>query len=627
MYCRTTGELIRVQEALAAERKKARHTLILSSGTCGQACGSLRVAEILRQEVKNTRLNGLVRLRITGCHGFCEQEPLLIIEPQDILYCRVRPEDVPEIVFATIEQDRVLERLLYEDPATGRKTVHEAELPFYDRQYRVLLGRNKLVDPTSLEDYLAVAGYSSLVKALGSLEPGEVIEEVERSGLRGRGGGGFPTGKKWRLCRSAPGSPKYVICNADEGDPGAYMDRSLLEGNPHSIIEGMLIGAYAIGATEGYIYVRNEYPLAVKHARIAVQQARSMGLVGENILGNGFSFDLRVARGAGAFVCGESTALIASLEGRVGEPSPKDVHTVEKGFRDRPTNLNNVETWANIPLIIERGAAHFAGTGTGGSKGTKIFALTGKVRNTGLVEVPMGTTLETIVHQIGGGAVDGAGIKAVQIGGPSGGCLPAELFRLPVDFEAIKEAGAMVGSGGLVVMDTDTCMVDVARYFLDFLIDESCGKCLPCRVGLKRMREIIIDIQEGRGTMASLELLQETAETVAKASLCGLGKTAPNPVLTTIRYFLEEYRSHILEKRCPAGVCKALIRYAIDGELCRACGVCAKLCPHQAISVTDLEGEKSYVITSERCRKCGACREACAFGAIKVTQEQPCLST
>jgi NADH:ubiquinone oxidoreductase subunit F (NADH-binding)/(2Fe-2S) ferredoxin/NAD-dependent dihydropyrimidine dehydrogenase PreA subunit len=627
MHCRTIGELTNLRKALQEDREKARHTLILSSGTCGQACGSGQVAEALAEGLRGSRLNGAVHLRVTGCHGFCEQEPLLIVEPQDLLYCRIKPEDIPEIISETLEQGKVVERLLYSDPSTGRKISCESELPFYRHQDRTLIGRNRLVDPRQITDYIASGGYASLAAALSRLEPEQVIEEIKRSGLRGRGGGGFPTGRKWESCRRATGSPKYVICNADEGDPGAYMDRSLLEGNPHSIIEGMLIGAYAIGAEQGYIYVRNEYPLAVEHARIAIEQARSLGLLGENILGSSFSFDLQIARGAGAFVCGESTALMASLAGGVGEPSPKDVHTVEKGFLDRPTNLNNVETWANVPLIIEHGADRFAAKGTAASKGTKIFALTGKVRNTGLVEVPMGTPLARIVYDIGGGASDGAGIKAVQIGGPSGGCLPAELLHLPVDFEAMTEAGTMVGSGGLVVMDSRTCMVDVARYFLDFLIEESCGKCFPCRVGLPRMREIVTDICNGEGTMEKLELLQETAETVSKASLCALGKTAANPVFTTIRYFEDEYRAHILEKRCPAGVCKPLIRYRIDQQRCRACGACAKICPQQAITVLRKGGGKSYLIQSELCSKCGTCRQACAFEAIEVVQEERCRNT
>jgi NADH-quinone oxidoreductase subunit F len=629
-FLRNTGELVSYRDTISEEQGRYARSVHVCIGTGCTAKGSRRLYQLFCEAAEKHRGDGcgaIIQSKGVGCHGFCELGPIVVIEPGQILYRGVEESDVAEIFRETVLGGRVVERLLYADPQTGGKVRTPGEIPFYWEQKRIVLERNGRIDPTSIDDYLADGGYSSLVKALSSMTGEEVIEEIERSGLRGRGGGGFSTGKKWRLCRCAPGTPKYVICNADEGDPGAYMDRSLLEGNPHSIIEGMLIGAYAVGAEEGYIYVRNEYPLAVEHARVAVQQARSMGLLGENILGSGFCFDLHIARGAGAFVCGESTALVASLEGRVGEPSPKDVHMVERGFRNLPTTLNNVETWANVPGIIERGAAFFAGIGSNGSRGTKIFALTGKVRNTGLVEVPMGTTLETIVYRIGGGTVDGSRVKAVQIGGPSGGCLPAELFKLPVDFEAMKEAGAMVGSGGLVVMDAQTCMVDVARYFLDFLIDESCGKCLPCRVGLQRMREIIIDIQEGKGTLESLELLQETAETVAKASLCGLGKTAPNPVLTTIRYFGDEYRAHILERRCPAGVCKPLIRYTIDGELCRACGACAAACAHQAITRRELHGEKSYAIDSELCRKCGVCREACLFDAIRITREEPCPST
>jgi NADH:ubiquinone oxidoreductase subunit F (NADH-binding)/(2Fe-2S) ferredoxin/NAD-dependent dihydropyrimidine dehydrogenase PreA subunit len=638
MILRSPEELETYRDTLRGRRKRYARKVHVCIGTGCAAKGSRRLYELFCEAAAKHGGNGaIIESKGVGCHGFCELGPIVVIEPEQILYHGVEESDVEEIFRETVLAGRVVERLLYADPQTGSKIKTPGDIPFYREQKRIVLERNGRIDPTSIDDYLADGGYSPFAAALSSMEPEQVIEEIERSGLRGRGGGGFPTGKKWRLCRNAQGSPKYVICNADEGDPGAYMDRSLLEGNPHSIIEGMLIGSYAIGAEEGYIYVRNEYPLAVEHARIAVQQARCLGLLGNNILGSGFSFDLTVARGAGAFVCGESTALIASLEGRVGEPSAKDVHTVERGLRDLPTNLNNVETWANVPGIIGRGAAFFAGNGSGGSRGTKIFALTGKVRNTGLVEVPMGTTLETIIYRIGGGTVDGSGVKAVQIGGPSGGCLPAELFGLPVDFEAMKEAGAMVGSGGLVVMDEQTCMVDVARYFLDFLIDESCGKCFPCRVGLQRMREIIIDIQEGRGTLESMQLLRETAETVSKASLCGLGKTAPNPVLTTMRYFGEEYRAHILEKRCPAGVCKPLIRYAIDSELCRGCGACAKACPCQAIIRRDLQGGKSYAIDSALCRKCGACREACPFGAIRIAreealgeevlQEEPCPST
>jgi NADH:ubiquinone oxidoreductase subunit F (NADH-binding)/NAD-dependent dihydropyrimidine dehydrogenase PreA subunit len=447
------------------------------------------------------------------------------------------------------------------------------------------------------------------------LAPEAVIDKIKASGLRGRGGGGFPTARKWTECRSAPGDEKYVICNADEGDPGAYMDRSVLEGNPHLVLEGMMIGAWAVGAQKGYVYVRNEYPLAVKHARTAVEQARELGLLGKNILGSDFSFDVEIARGGGAFVCGESTALMVSLEGQVGEPRSKDVHTVKDGLWHKPTTLNNVETWANIPSIILNGPSWFAAKGTKGSKGTKIFALTGRVKNTGLVEVPMGTPLRKIVFDIGGGATNGVGVKAVQTGGPSGGCLPAEKFDLPVDFEALYEAGSMVGSGGIVVMDNKTCMVDVAKYFLTFLLEESCGKCVPCRLGIGRMLEIVTDITEGRGRPEQIDLLKELAETVAHTSLCGLGKTAPNPVLSTLQYFYKEYEAHINNKCCPAGVCQALIKYEIDDEKCKGCGICFSACPNGAI-----KGEKKeiHVIDQDECQKCGICIDECKLDAINV---------
>jgi NADH-quinone oxidoreductase subunit F len=446
------------------------------------------------------------------------------------------------------------------------------------------------------------------------MDPEEVIREIKASGLRGRGGAGFPTGRKWEEAREAPGDEKYVICNADEGDPGAYMDRCLLESNPHAILEGMMIGAWAAGAGTGYVYVRHEYPLAVRHTRNAVSQARELGLLGENILGSNFSFDIEIARGGGAFVCGESTALMASVEGKVGEPRPKDIHTVKEGLWNKPTVLNNVETWANVPSIILNGSGWFAAKGTRGSKGTKIFALTGKVRNTGLVEVAMGTTIHDIVYKIGG-ASDGRAVKAIQTGGPSGGCLPSSQFGLPVDFDSLHDAGSMMGSGGMVVMDEKTCMVDVAKYFLKFLQDESCGKCIPCRVGISRMLEIVTDITEGRGTRAQLALLKELAETIGQTALCGLGKTAPNPVLSTLRYFGDEYLAHVDEKRCPAGVCRPLISYVIDSVKCNGCGLCVRSCPHEAISG---EKKKVHVIDPDECRKCGICAAECKFDAIMV---------
>jgi NADH-quinone oxidoreductase subunit F len=603
------------ERLLAARREKSK-TVTVCGGTGCQASGCRAVIEAVRTQLAEQGLADSVVLRVTGCHGFCEQGPLMVVEPGNALYCRISPDDAAEIVSRTIARGEVIERLLYTDPVSGEKAPTASQVPFYAAQDRVLLGQNERLDPTSIEDYIGIGGYSALAKVLVGMQPERVIEEVQASRLRGRGGGGFPTGRKWAACRGAKnGDGKYVICNADEGDPGAYMDRSILEGNPHAVLEGMIIGAYAIGANQGYIYVRNEYPLACRHAGIAIEQAREYGLLGPDILGSGFALDVEVARGAGAFVCGESTALMASLEGKVGEPSPKDVHTVEQGLWKRPSNLNNVETWANIPSIINNGAAWFAAKGTEASTGTKVFALTGRVKNTGLVEVPMGTSLRTIVFDIGGGAPDGGKVKAVQTGGPSGGCLPTSRFNLRVDFDTLAEAGSMVGSGGMVVMDQQTCMVDVAKYFLRFLQDESCGKCVPCRIGIDRMLEIVTDVSEGRGRPEQLDLLEELAETVAETSLCALGKTAPNPVLSTLKYFRDEYEAHINQRRCPAGVCRALIRYAIDDKKCNGCGACAKACPHDAVAGNK---KQPHVIDPQTCVKCGICRDTCQFDAVAV---------
>ena len=612
---RNPAELEELRNSLLASRDPSQPLIAVCSSTGCSASGAQAVLAAFKRELAEQGLEDKVLLKATGCHGFCERGPIVVIHPQEIFYQRVTEEDVPEIVSKTIINGEVVDRLLYTDPVTGEKIVHEGEIPFYKKQMRILYGNNGKIDPTSIEDYIALGGYSALSKVLFSMSPEEVIETIKRSGLRGRGGAGFPTGRKWESCRNAPGDVKYVICNADEGDPGAFMDRSLLEANPHSVLEGIIIGAYAVGAREGYIYVRHEYPLAVKHVGIAISQAKEYGLLGEDILGSGFDFDFKIRRGGGAFVCGESSALMRSVEGKVGEPKDKHIHATESGLWDKPTVLNNVKTWASVPHIINRGADWFASIGTEKSKGTMVFSLVGKINNTGLVEVPMGITLRELIYDIGGGIPGGKKFKAVQTGGPSGGCIPESLLDLPVDYEALTEAGSMMGSGGMIVMDETTCMVDVARYFLGFTKEESCGKCTPCREGIERMYEILTDICEGRGKEGDIELLEELAEVVRDASLCGLGKTAPNPVLTTIRYFRDEYEAHIKEKRCPAGVCRALIQYFVIAEKCTGCGVCRRNCPQGAIS-----GEKKepHVIDQEKCIKCGLCYDLCKFDAIGV---------
>lgn len=509
----------------------------------------------------------------------------------------------------------IIDRFLYKDPATGQKIIYEDDVPFYKKQMRLVFGMNISIDPTSLDDYLAAGGYSALAKVLKDMKPDEVIQMIIDANLRGRGGGGFPAGWKWYETRHAHGDPKYVICNADEGDPGAYMDRSLLEGNPHLVLEGMMIGAYAIGSSQGYIYVRNEYPLAVKNATIAIQQLREVGLLGKNILGSGFDFDITINRGGGAFVCGESSALFASLEGRAGEPRVKYTHATHKGLWDKPTNLNNVETWANVPFIVNKGVEWYRSIGTENSKGTKIFSLVGKINNTGLVEVPMGMTLREIVYDIGGGIPGGKKFKAVQTGGPSGGCLPAQCLDAPIDFDELTKLGSMMGSGGMIIMDENTCMVDVARYFMKFLVDESCGKCVPCREGVRRMNDILDDICEGRGSESDVKLLENMSKGILDGALCALGNTAPNPVLSTLMYFRDEYIAHVKDKKCPAGICKALIKYSVSAEKCTGCGVCRKKCPSECISG---EKKKVHVIEQAKCVKCGACKDSCKFDAIIV---------
>lgn len=553
-------ELRSLRDRIIKERSLNKPSIVVSSGTCCQARGSSEIVEEFRKSIERHFLQEKVSLRITGCGGFCQSEPNVVIYPEEIYYQKLSPEDVEEIILKTILEGKIIERLLFIDPTTGQKTIHLKEIPFFRKQRRLLLANNLRVDPASIDDYLAIGGYSALSKALQEKNPDDVIAEIKRSGLRGRGGAGFSTGNKWELCRKAKGDIKYVICNADEGDPGAYMDRSLLEGNPHSVIEGMIIGGYAMGACEGIIYVRDEYPLAVKHAQIAIHNAREYGLLGQDILGSGFNFDISVSMGAGAFVCGEETALIASIEGERGTPRQRPPFPAQKGLWGKPTNINNVETWANVPLIITEGAEWFSSIGTERSKGTKIFSLVGKINNTGLVEVPLGSTLREIIYDIGGGIPGNRRFKAVQTGGPSGGCIPAYLLDLQIDYEGLKKAGCIMGSGGMIVMDENTCMVDIARYYTAFLNDESCGKCLSCRKGTQRMEEILTDITQGRGREGDIELLEELASTIRDVSMCGLGQTAGNPVLATIRYFREEYEEHIRRHHCRAGTCKALVK-------------------------------------------------------------------
>ncbi|MCX7912062.1 MAG: NAD(P)H-dependent oxidoreductase subunit E [Dehalococcoidales bacterium] len=552
---KSVKELEALRQSIISRRDAAQTVISVCGGTGCHSHGCQRVVAAFREELEKQNLGDKVSLKISGCHGFCERGPLVVIRPHDILYQRVRDKDVPEIVTQTVVKGNRVDRLLYTDRVTGQKIANETEVPFYKLQSRLIFGSNGFIDPTSIEDYIAIGGYTALPRAF-KMKPEEIIAEIKKSGLRGRGGAGFPTGLKWESTRNAPGKPKYVICNADEGDPGAFMDRSLVEGNPHSVLEGMIIGAYAIGSHEGFIYIRNEYPLAVKHMRIAIEQAEKYGLLGENILGSGFSFSVKIKRGGGAFVCGESTALMASLEGKVGEPRAKYIHTSEQGLWGKPSNLNNVETWANVPLIINKGADWYAKIGTEGSKGTKIFALVGNITNTGLVEVPMGTTLRKIIFEIGGGIPKGRKFKAVQTGGPSGGVIPEGLLDLPVDFDELTKVGSMMGSGGMIVMDEKTCMVDIARYYIGFLEEESCGKCVPCREGLRQMKYILDRIVAGQGREEDITLLEELSATLVDASLCQLGATAPNPVMSTLKYFRDEYLAHITEKRCPAGVCK-----------------------------------------------------------------------
>lgn len=606
------------------EKEKSR--ILVCAGTGCVANGSLRVYEAIKAEVEKRNAYISVEMLLeeenasgttvikSGCHGFCEMGPLVRLEPSGVLYTKVKYEDAEEIVTALLEGKKPVERLLYKHPVTGEIYAQEMEIPFYKHQTRHILSHCGVIDPENIREYIVEDGYQALAKAVTDMNSEAVCKEILDSGLRGRGGGGFPTGRKWEATRVSPGDKKYVVCNGDEGDPGAFMDRSVMEGDPHKLIEGMAVAGFAVGADEGYIYVRAEYPLAVHRLKVAVNDAMAMGLLGDNILGSGFNFKIKIKEGAGAFVCGEETALMASIEGERGMPRPKPPFPAQSGLWGKPTLINNVETLVNVPKIINNGAAEFRKRGTEKSPGTKTFALTGQVANTGLIEVPMGITLRNIVYEIGGGLRDGKEFKAVQIGGPSGGCLTEEHLDLPLDFDSLLAVGAMIGSGGLVVTDKKTCMVEFARYFMNFTQNESCGKCVPCREGTKRLLEILQRAVDGKGRPEDAEILEELAVTVKDSSLCGLGKTAPNPVLSMLKYFKDEYMSHIKDKKCPANVCKALVGYFIDATLCRGCSKCSRACPVGAISGVI---KQPFVIDTDKCIKCGACASSCPFNAVK----------
>jgi NADH:ubiquinone oxidoreductase subunit F (NADH-binding)/(2Fe-2S) ferredoxin/Pyruvate/2-oxoacid:ferredoxin oxidoreductase delta subunit len=594
--------------------------IIVCHGTGCIANGSMEVAEALRKALAKSKIEAAVvpEIKTTGCHGFCSRGPLVIIQPEGLFYQKVTPKDCAEIVEYTLIEGKPIERLLYDDPATGEKILNHQDIPFYRHQKRLVMRNIGKIDPTDIKDTIVAGGYRALVKALTSMTPDETVQVVEESGLRGRGGAGFPTGKKWRTALDAgeeKGGPIYVVVNGDEGDPGAFMDRTLMEGDPHAVLEGLIIGAYALGANHGFMYVREEYPLARKHLKMAMDQARDMGLLGTDILGSGFDFDIQIVRGAGAFVCGESTALFTSIEGRAGEPRPKYVRSAEEGLWGKPTVLNNIETWCNVPLIIENGPDWYKDLGVPHSTGTKVFSLVGKVNNVGLVEIPMGMPLVDLVEKIGGGVPGGGPFKAVQTGGPSGGCLPYDLRNTPVDFDSLTKAGSMMGSGGMIVMDDKDCVVDVSRYFLKFLEDESCGKCLPCRLGLKSMLQFLDRFAGGKGAMKDIDELESLAKAIQDGSLCALGGSSPNPVLTTLKYFRDEYEMHIIDGKCPAGVCKDLISYSIDSEICTGCGLCARHCPQECIKG---EKKKPHRINPETCIRCGMCLDSCTFGAIIV---------
>ena len=591
-----------------------RSHVLVCGGTGCTSSGSEQIIQTLKDELKKNKLQNEVAVVKTGCHGLCAEGPVMIVYPEAVFYSRVRPEDVEEIVSEHLLKGRIVERLVYHEAQTPEGIKSLNETTFYKKQHRIALRNCGVINPESIDEYIGTGGYEALGKVLTEMTPDEVIQTILDSGLRGRGGAGFPTGLKWRFASGNRGNvQEYVCCNADEGDPGAFMDRSVLEGDPHVVLEAMAIAGYAIGADQGYIYVRAEYPIAVERLQIAINQAREYGLLGKNIFDTGFNFDIELRLGAGAFVCGEETALMTSIEGNRGEPRPRPPFPAVKGLFQKPTILNNVETWANIPQIILNGPEWFASMGTEKSKGTKVFALGGKINNTGLVEIPMGTTLRTVIEDIGGGIPNGKKFKAAQTGGPSGGCIPAEHFDIPIDYDNLISIGSMMGSGGLIVMDEDTCMVDIAKFFLQFTVDESCGKCTPCRVGTKRLLELLEKITDGRGTLEDIDKMEELCYYIKDNALCGLGQTAPNPVLSTLRYFRDEYIEHVVNKRCPAGVCKKLITYKIDPVKCKGCTLCARNCPVNAI-----EGQVkvAHSIDTSKCVKCGTCIDKCRFGAI-----------
>lgn len=590
-----------------------RSHVLVCGGTGCTSSGSQQIMETLKEEIKKAGLKKEVSVVQTGCHGLCALGPIMIVYPDASFYSMVKVEDIPEIVQEHLLKGRVVTRLLYQETVTPAGVKALIDTDFYKKQHRIALRNCGIINPEVIEEYIGTGGYQALGKVLTEMTPDDVIQCLIDSGLRGRGGGGFPTGLKWKLAKQNEADQKYVCCNADEGDPGAFMDRSVLEGDPHAVLEAMAIAGYAIGANQGYIYVRAEYPIAVERLKIAISQAREMELLGKDIFGSGFDFDIDLRLGAGAFVCGEETALMTSIEGNRGEPRPRPPFPAQKGLFGKPTILNNVETYANIPQIILNGPEWFSSMGTEKSKGTKVFALGGKIHNTGLVEIPMGTTLREVIEEIGGGIPNGKKFKAAQTGGPSGGCIPAEHFDIPIDYDNLISIGSMMGSGGLIVMDETDCMVDIAKFFLEFTVEESCGKCTPCRIGTKRMLEILTKITKGTATMEDLDKLEELCYYVKENSACGLGQTAPNPVLSTLRYFRDEYEAHIKEKRCPAGVCKALLSYHIDADKCKGCTLCARNCPVGAIIGSV---KNPHIIDTDKCVKCGACMEKCKFGAI-----------